>query len=353
MHIINARNVNDGLVEGMRTLMNFGQRNSSRAGDVVVVPQPVTTLFHRSQEMCCFLPGRNVNPFGTLFEGLWMLAGKNNVDWPARFIKRMTQFSDDGETLSGAYGERWRYRFGFDQLDTIVQTLQKNPNCRRQVLMMWDPETDLLKPTTGKVKDIPCNFAVTFTINPCDGHLDMSVMNRSNDIIWGTFGADAPHFGLLHDYMAQAIGTYPGMYYQISTNFHAYTEVLDKYSHIARLTPKEVEHCSRVYDSAFTRIPLFNGRNQKEDFDSDVRMFIEQGEKAIGYKTTFIKKVAVPMLEVHNAWVASNGSSDLQSVIDMTRNIRSHDWRFMCREWVQNSQAIRIAKEQAGDDNAA
>ena len=56
----------------------------------------------------------------------------------------------------------------------------------------------------------------------------MTVTNRSNDMIWGAYGANAVHMSVLLEYMAGMLGYGVGAYYQFSNNLHAYTSVLDK-----------------------------------------------------------------------------------------------------------------------------
>ena len=56
----------------------------------------------------------------------------------------------------------------------------------------------------------------------------MSIVNRSNDMIWGAYGANAVHMSMLLEYMAAMTGFQVGIYYQISNNLHAYKKTLAK-----------------------------------------------------------------------------------------------------------------------------
>lgn len=184
---------------------------------------PVSTVFRYPWERVIFHSSRDANPFFHLYESLWMLTGRNDVATLARYVKRMQTFSDDGTTLHGAYGHRWMYPV--DQLSTIILQLKANPEDRRNVLQMWDASRDLGR----QGKDLPCNLMATFQISPV-GCLDMVVFCRSNDIIWGAYGANAVHFSMLQEYVATGIGVPVGTYTQISVNFHAYRELFDKLS---------------------------------------------------------------------------------------------------------------------------
>lgn len=222
MHVVTARNVHQALPQGIRYLRSHGVRRDSRNGPVLVAPNPVTTEYRRPTERLVFWPQRDVNAAFLLYESLWMLAGRNDLAPLTRYIKEFGRYSDDGVTLHGAYGHRWRVAFGDDQLAKIARRLAANVEDRRAVLQIWDAQMDL----DVDSKDLPCNDTVTFQRN-ADGELDMVVFNRSNDIIWGAYFANAAHFSMLQEYLACWIGCPVGRYWQVSTNYHAYVQTLE------------------------------------------------------------------------------------------------------------------------------
>ena len=233
MRILYARNVHDALPQGIRMIHQVGQPRDSRNGPVLVAPYPVVTVYERPLERVLFWPERDANPFFHLYESLWMLAGRNDVAGPARYAKNMANYSDDGETLHGAYGHRWRQHFiadfrppiTHDQLVTIANALRSNPDDRRCVLTMWDAQEDL----GTNSKDIPCNLTATFQVD-LGRRLNLVVFCRSNDIVWGAYGANAVHFSMLLEYMALWSGYEVGTYTQISVNWHAYLDTLQPLS---------------------------------------------------------------------------------------------------------------------------
>ncbi len=223
MRIINVRNVHAALPEGIRLLQEEGVPRKTRNGTAIMAPFPVATVYSHPWERVLFWPERDANPFLHLYEALWMLGGRRDVLPLTRYTKQFLEYSDDGVRLHDAYGYRWRHWFNFDQLPEIIKML-KDQYDRRAVLQMWDPTTDLNQPER---KAVPCNLTITFS-RTNTGALDMVVFNRSNDIIWGTYGANAVHFSVLQEYLANEIECPIGTYTQISTNFHAYTNKLDK-----------------------------------------------------------------------------------------------------------------------------
>jgi hypothetical protein len=88
---------------------------------------------------------------------------------------------------------------------------------------MWDPKADLNPGPYTERKDLPCNTQIMFAIR--NDKLDMTVINRSNDIVWGAFGTNSVHFTFLQEVIACAVGVDVGHYYLFSNNFHMYNSV--------------------------------------------------------------------------------------------------------------------------------
>ncbi len=220
MHVLKGRNVHWLLPEAMRYIQSRGVERDSRNGLVLQAPTPVSSVYERPDERVEFHEERDSNPFFHLLESLWMLDGRRDVAWLSQFNSNIGRYSDDGSVFHGAYGWRWRQAFDLDQIKIIAQALLKNPDDRRQVLQMWSAPDDL----GVSSKDIPCNLLAVFGVSPLDGRLDMIVYNRSNDTIWGCYGANAVHFSVLHEWMAAAVGRPLGTYTQVSFNWHLYLE---------------------------------------------------------------------------------------------------------------------------------
>lgn len=227
MQIIETLNVNHALIAGIETLKKYGTREGSRNGSVMVAPWPVLTVIHRPAERVLFNPVRDANPFFHLFESIWMLAGRRDVKFPATFVKRMEEYSDDGINLHGAYGFRWRHHFVVDQVLATIELLQNDPTSRRAVIAMWDPVVDCAQ----EGKDFPCNTHMYFSVR--GNALDMTVCNRSNDIIWGLYGANTVHLTVLHEFISSALHLELGVYRHLSNNFHLYPKNCDYRSILA------------------------------------------------------------------------------------------------------------------------
>lgn len=302
----------------------------SRGGDVLMHPEPVTTQYRFPAERVIFWPQRDANPFFHLFEGLWMLAGRNDVAFLKQFISDFDRFSDDGKIIHGAYGYRWRKHWIVDtgnslgplnQLRSIISLLQKHPNTRRAVLTMWDPEFDLREDESGR--DLPCNTQAYFW--NLAGRLQMTVTCRSNDAIWGCFGANAVHFSFLQEYLAAQIGCEVGSYYQVSNNFHAY---LPEYRKVEELIGRQDP--SPYETGEVEPYPLVEN---PKTWDRDLALFLED-PNAYGYDNSWFSKVAKPMWFAHKAWSNRSDPERYDKAFDIISQCRASDWRRAAAEWL-------------------
>ena len=221
MKVIYAQTPDHGLRTALTSLLTFGIRSESRNGPVLRFSTPVTTVWENPLSRISTDPARDANPFLHFIEAFWMLSGHNDVATVAKLAANMTNYSDDGVTLNGAYGKRWRSWFRHDQINSIIEELIGNPDSRRCVLQMWDGYSELPYARSGG-KDACCNHAISF--DPQNGVLNMTVSNRSNDIVWGCYGANVVHMSILHEYIAHQAGMELGTYYQVSSNLHLYLD---------------------------------------------------------------------------------------------------------------------------------
>ena len=333
MLALDYRNVHEALPNALSILKTEGDLNDSRNGPVLEYYCPVATTYSHPQERVGFWPIRDANPFFHFFESLWMLAGRNDVAFPQKFNKNFGQYSDDGETFHGAYGHRWRQHFEFDQLKTIIEMFKENDLSRRVVLQMWDADADLNR--TGK--DIPCNTQCYFWIrhryaNPEEPKvLHMTVINRSNDIIFGCYGANAVHFSFLQEYLAQMIGVEIGNYVQFSNNWHCYTD-FPVYKRLLPILDLHSEWGGK--DNPYTTeevkpMPLVSHPNT---FDLDLKLFLED-PIFCDVSNEFLMYVARPMYKAYEAF-KGNHADRVGIALKIIKEVKASDWRKACREWL-------------------
>lgn len=345
--VINARNVNSALYGGLCWLAGSGELNSSRNGPVLAAPAPVITNYTSPQERVLFSALRDANPFFHLYECIWMLAGRNDAESVARYAATMGSFANERGVLAGAYGHRWRNHFGFDQLAHVINLLKEEPKTRRAVIQMYDPEVDSLQVYMSL--DIPCNTAVY--LDGTSGALNMTVTNRSNDIVWGAYGANAVHMSFLQEFIACAVGMPVGSYYQVSNNFHTYLNRPD----VTRLIqPRAVAGSgynvtyatddryavAPTQAGAVTAYPLGGGFEGEQEFDW--RKFLYECERLAEHPTEstaaftpFLHHVFTPMMRAHREYTYG----DVKGAAYALGACRATDWRTAGLEWLARREA--------------
>lgn len=330
MHVIRTRNVHTALPLGLQYLDGNSVPMPSRNGDVLVARGPVTTVYENPRERVLFWPERDANPWLHFFDAMWILAGRNDVATLSRFAARMASYSDDGETLHGAYGYRLRNFYKFDQLDKAVEMLKKDPWDRRVVLQLWDADEDL-----GRLgNDAPCNqqimLRVVYGRTNERNRLNMMVTSRSHDIIWGLYGANAVQFSYIQEYLASRLNLEVGTLTNVSWNYHAYDEVYRKtYRGALRTSTGEVE-CPYATGEV-TPYPMMA---EPTSWDAELQSFMDDPEQMIGrWANPFFAEVAQPL------WIAhEQRKKDPVNAMLWARSIVATDWRKAAVEWLERRQ---------------
>jgi len=335
MHYIEARNAHQMLPVALHYMLEKGKGAESRNGPVLSLEEPCAFMYRNPKERVVFHEERNANPFFHLMECLWMMAGRNDVAFVAKYVKTMSNFSDDGVTFNAAYGHRWRSHFGKDQIARLVQELKADKTTRRAVLGIWDAHHDL-----GLLsRDLPCNIAATFRI--VDGALDMTVFNRSNDMVWGALGANVVHFSFLQEWMATAIGIDVGRYWQISTNMHLYVR-----NHIDLADSLGAENVVPCPYEAGNIVPFPVMSVEPDQWFQDLTMIMDEGPGTMGLKEPFFKRVVCPMMLAWDSYKAG----DWQMALSLAYEIQDPAWQQACQEWLHRKRSAKARSDYVKDD---
>jgi len=339
MFHIEADNVNHAYYLGLKLMREQGVDSDSRNGKVKKLPRPVVTSYKYPHERVLFDKMRDANPFLHLFESIWMLGGRKDFDWLEQFTSkgRFAQFSDDGKTLHGAYGHRWREHFKIDQIDRAIFELFSNPSSRRVVIGMWDPYLDGPVAEVGG-KDVPCNTQVLFNVRP-SGELDMTVTNRSNDMIWGAYGANVVHMSILHEYVAVSAGIPMGTYYQLSNDFHMYERHFNLLSEVEYKDFYSEVGCGMDAEYAGAMFEPLLAPGQKSNFDKDVMDFLDAPWTATVYRTPFFTRTIGPMARAYKLYKAGFRAS----AVEVAGQIEAPDWRQACVEWIERRPQAKMS----------
>lgn len=174
-------------------------------------------------------PARRWNAGFAAGELCWYLRGAEDVASLSYYNKRAGRWSDDGETLAGAYGPRV-----FSAWDLMLNELARDNSSRRAVVSILAP-LDARAAASG-TKDVPCTVALQFFLRRYKGgshggtfgalQLHAVATMRSCDVIWGlaydvfsfTFFQELAVLGL----RARGVACELGSYVHQAASLHVY-----------------------------------------------------------------------------------------------------------------------------------
>jgi len=172
-------------------------------------------------------------------EFLWYLKGDRfdtSITTHASMWKSL--INKDG-SINSNYGQ---YIFSDGSFTRVAHILKEDKDSRRAHIAILT--NDHLRSYT---KDYPCTLGINFRIR--DNKLNMSVMMRSNDAIYG-LGNDLPAFSFLHEMMyMQLKEIYTdlkyGLYYHFANSFHIYEKHFEMLDNILKEENKQID-CPKI-----------------------------------------------------------------------------------------------------------
>ena len=347
----------------------WGTHRTSRGKVTKEVRGPSITTYTHPRHRVVFSPVRNANPFFHIIDAIWLLSGSNRAELPCAFLPSLAQYSDNGLTFHGAYGHRLRHLFGFDQIEATVQLLRDKPDTRQAVMSIWHPMHDLNVAT----KDVPCNDMLMFNLR--NGKLDMTVCCRSNDAVWGAYGANVVQFSVLLEYMAALVGVPMGHYVQMSNSLHFYedtpaidnlreghyrvfpqsgyhafvpTHVVPKpmFEGIEFSAPGElvVDAAAAARDAKLLTLDAIALAEAAQDYAAGGDTYSQaralEAIASTNMRSTFGWGTLAPMISAYG----QHHARDSDMALAYARTIGSPDWRLACIEWLHRANRARGAK---------
>lgn len=297
----------------------------TRNGTVIAYQRPFMMTIRNPTERVLFDRKRDCNHFFHIAEVVWMFAGSNDVRFIEYYNSRMRDFAEEDGIIHGAYGHRWLHHFFTDQIQKAINALNHDPTTRRSVIAMWDAESDL----SVEPKDIPCNTHIYFRV--VRGKLDMTVCNRSNDLIWGMLGANAVHMTYLHELIALSTDIPIGHYHVMTNNLHVYEHHWDLKPHAKLDYYANLPHDK--IDALIKPFPLLQPGETWADLHQDCKNFMEGAY----CKTQWMQGVVAPLLEAYEQRKLGDGNG-----LDIIEHCRATDWRLACEMYVENKDAQTV-----------
>jgi thymidylate synthase len=328
---VSAGNMNGMLSGAAWALMNgLHSRTEERRGDETMHEcQGVALLaLHDVTRRLPLTPARKLNPWVSLAEFPWLVAGRSDIAWLLPYLPRAAQFSDDGKRWRAGYGPRLRQWVGplgvVDQLQGVSDVLRGDPATRRAVVTLWDPSSDLGTPS----RDVPCTNWLHFQI--VDGKLDLTVTMRSNDLIWGLSGVNVVNFTLMQEVVARTLMIEPGTYRHVASNLHVYPRHVDM--------AKRLPYGRDIYPALHTEPIRMHG---------DIAAFTHACMEAL-YRVEFRRHRAMEPLQppAWQQWIdewaffmdlhphAMAGVQDATWWVDVLKVVRNDAWRLAAATWL-------------------
>ena len=154
-------------------------------------------------------------------EWKWYLSQDRSVEELKKYAPMWDKMHGGDNIVNSNYGWQWN-RNG--QLQHIIDMLKSNPNTRQACITLYDG-----KEHEDYKYDTPCTLNLVFRVHK-DGYknnvLDMSVLMRSNDLVYG-FCNDQYCFSKLQEYIAHELGVKMGKYFHYATDLHIYNHQLN------------------------------------------------------------------------------------------------------------------------------
>lgn len=246
------QDMNDGdqfCREVISRVLKYGVTSAPRGRGVIEIDSPSVFTLTDPRRPLITTPVRAANYRFGMAEACWIAAGSNDLKSLTRHVTRMSEFSDDGDTLWGAYGPRV-----VGQLPHVIETLKRDRDSRQAVITTWRPmvegplvdgyeNTILLENIGGmngntpidvppnwdgaswRSKDVPCTVGWHFMIRK--DKLNLTVFMRSNDAWLGT-PYDLLSFTTIQRCVASILEVDVGVYNHVVSNLHLYTDQIFK-----------------------------------------------------------------------------------------------------------------------------
>lgn len=146
-------------------------------------------------------------------EWAWYVSRDRSVSEIKKYAPIWDKMHGGDNIVNSNYGWQWNRN---EQLELTIQQLSNNQNTRQAWISIFDG-----KEKSEYAYDTPCTIAIGFDIKPGSKNLDMTVIMRSNDLIYG-FCNDQYCFSKLQEYVAKRLHRPVGTYTHIAHDLHIY-----------------------------------------------------------------------------------------------------------------------------------
>jgi thymidylate synthase len=160
-----------------------------------------------------------------IYELLWFLKGDTNVDYLRKNkVNIWNKWADGNGDLGPVYGAQWRSWKSsdgrvIDQIENVVDSIQKNPNSRRHIVSAWNVGH------LDKMALPPCHLLFQFYVS--GENLSCQLYQRSADVFLGV-PFNIASYALLTMMVAQVTGLKAYEFIHTFGDAHLYSNHYDK-----------------------------------------------------------------------------------------------------------------------------
>ncbi len=330
MQTIYGRNMHQVIPQALELLLREGEPRL----DMTENSEPVSMMVTAPAERLSYGTNYDQNPFVALFSALWIIGGRNDVEFLSRFDGLQAGKSDDGQVLHGAYGRRVRVHFqpapegdetfpihGIDQLKSVIMMLRNNPGHKAAVISLWDASADM----GLQSRNLPAATQLYFSINHGQG-LDMMVTYRDADIFDVRY--DAVAFSMMQQFIAAAISVALGRMTIVTNWLGAKNEMLDAIEVSLPEVPLESPYRADVDVGPLVSI-------DSDAWLAELAMFLDEGP-VMGMRDPFFRHVAAPMWQAWESYKSTPGleAGGARKALEIVARVRASDWQAAARSWL-------------------
>lgn len=187
------------------------------------------------QEGFPLLTTKKVHLKSVIYELLWFLSGSTNIQYlKDHGVSIWDEWADPQGELGPVYGHQWRSWSTpegghIDQIQQLLQGLQRNPDGRRHLVCAWNP-ADL-----NKMALPPCHALFQFYV--ANNTLSCQLYQRSADVFLGV-PFNIASYALLTLMLAQVCHLAPGQFIHTFGDVHIYRNHFDQVHEQLSRTPR-------------------------------------------------------------------------------------------------------------------
>lgn len=280
MFVAEYKGINAFLVGASKLLLENGVKRLTRGYTCWELPEPFYFKITDPTARWISVPERNWNITLPYAESLWLASGRNDLDFVKHYVKKLSEYSDDGRFIRGGYGPRFRFFSGtindyrneyalkyikdtseityVDQFSFIEECFKSDRNTRRAIMNIGDPPKDSFNESgeLKKTKDFPCTRLLQFQKDSSEEKLNLTVYMRSNDFLWGASAVNIFNNTFIQEYFAHILKMQIGNYYHFSNNFHYYEEQRSTIEKLANIT--KIQDEGFLYNKSFKTLKEFD-----------------------------------------------------------------------------------------------